>query len=152
MNSRSFDFGSIIKSYRAKGNMSQSELAKLLKISSQLLYKYENNLSFPSIARFFEICNILKINVKSVFEVICSENVVKNPKKDVEFDGSMFSSFNFSKQKFIKDPKISFLLKKLRKKLSHMKSVKNQKILLEINDKLMNKSLAELRIINKMLK
>ena len=149
------DFGNLIKSYRSKANISQSELAHLLKISSQLLYKYENNLSLPSIFIFFKICAILNIKVDNIIDEIyntCNKNIINN---DSDIGGE--NNRNGSQSSFvlgyqIHDPSNLKLFKNLRRKFTQVKCAEMQKLLFEVNKKLLNKSLDELQYINKILK
>ena len=148
------DFGSLIKSYRSQANISQSELAHLLKISSQLLYKYEHNLSLPTICRFFEICAILNIKVDNIIDEIYNSscNHTNNG-----FDSGKEESKNGNQKSFflgyhIKDPSNLKLFKNLRRKFSQIECADMQKLLFEVNKKLLSKSLEELQYINKILK
>ncbi|MBX7047335.1 MAG: helix-turn-helix domain-containing protein [Ignavibacteria bacterium] len=151
----SIDFGNLIKSHRNKANISQSELAHLLKISSQLLYKYENNLSLPTICRFFEICAILSIKVDKIIDEIyntCNNNINNNDVNSGDENITYGSQSSFVLGYQIHDPSNLKLFKKLRRKFTQVKCAEMQKLLFEVNKKLLSKSLEELQYINKILK
>ena len=60
----------IIKKYREKSGMSLSELARKVKLSKNMIFKYENNISRMKITPFINICNALNLNPEDVFNEI----------------------------------------------------------------------------------
>lgn len=147
------NLGNLIKSYRYNSKLSQSELAQLLNISSQLLYKYENNLSLPSITRFFDITVILNIPIEKVLDELYKRN--NNPNISSSKTQKKFNPVNESPfvlgYKIENDANVR-IFKKLRRKFSKITCPDLQNQLFEANQKLLSKSLEELRYINKILK
>ena len=52
-----------VKELRIEAGMSQTELASVLKISQQVIYKYENGLAEPDIAKLVEIAYFFGVSV-----------------------------------------------------------------------------------------
>ena len=52
-----------LKELRIEAGMSQTELASVLKISQQAIYKYENGLAEPDIAKLVEIAYFFGVSV-----------------------------------------------------------------------------------------
>ncbi|MBS1495121.1 MAG: helix-turn-helix transcriptional regulator [Bacteroidetes bacterium] len=153
MKPQQINLGHLIKSYRSNLQLSQSELAQLLNISSQLLYKYENNLSLPSVNRFFEIAVLLNIPI----EKILNETYGRNNNSRTGYDNNTDYDNNKEKTNSILGYKIQNeanvkIFKKLRRKFSKITCPDFQSELFEANQKLLSKSLEELKYINKILK
>lgn len=147
------NLGNLIKSYRHNSKLSQSELAQLLNISSQLLYKYENNLSLPSITRFFDITAILNIPIEKVVDELykkSNNSNIPSSKTQEKLNAVNESAFVLG-YKIENDANVK-IFKKLRRKFSKITCPAFQSQLFEANQKLLSKSLEELRYINKILK
>lgn len=68
-----------IRYYRKKMNLTQAELAEIIKISDQQISRIENGCYTPSLNTFFRIVKVLKIDLKEFgFDNEPSENPLKN--------------------------------------------------------------------------
>ena len=56
------DFGSRLKEYRKKNNLTQKELAQIINVSVKTISDYENRENRPTYNDFIEICNKLKVD------------------------------------------------------------------------------------------
>lgn len=57
------DFGEKIYSLRTKKKISQNELADLLEVSRQSVYKWENNSAVPELEKIVRMCEIFGVTV-----------------------------------------------------------------------------------------
>jgi len=147
------DLGNLIRSARQLKKFSQKDLANLLNISSQLLYKYESNLSRPSIETLFNICYLLDIKLDPIITSFSEKNKFSDNSslKLKEMNMIMiFSEVGHNEKKFVQSHQHSIL--QLRRKFLKINSSKHINQLLEINKKMITKSEKELSTFNKLFK
>ena len=71
--------GKIVKSYRKKLGITQAELAEMVDLSDQHISRIESGCYLPSLTTFFEIVNVLKIDLCEFgFGVEATQNHLKN--------------------------------------------------------------------------
>lgn len=147
------DLGNLIRSARQLKKFSQKDLANLLNISSQLLYKYESNLSRPSIETLFNICYLLDIKLDPIIILFSEEHKLSQngSTKPKEMNLVMRNS------KIINDEneclqKHHHSILQLRRKFLKINSSNHINQLLEINKKLINKSEKEIITLNNLFK
>lgn len=71
--------GKIVKSYRKKLGITQAELAEMVDLSDQHISRIESGCYLPSLTTFFEIVNVLKIDLREFgFGVEATQNPLKN--------------------------------------------------------------------------
>ena len=71
--------GRIVKSYRKKLGITQAELAEMVDLSDQHISRIESGCYLPSLTTFFEIVNVLKIDLCEFgFGVEATQNPLKN--------------------------------------------------------------------------
>lgn len=69
--SENFDFGSKLKEYRKKNNMTQAQLARLLGKAPSTIYGYESNQILPSFDTLCMISSIFSADVEDLLELRC---------------------------------------------------------------------------------
>lgn len=62
-NTQVYDFGSRIKQLRKVNKLTQAGLAKKLGVSKETIYRYENNIQDPSLARTKQLAIILNTSL-----------------------------------------------------------------------------------------
>lgn len=147
------DLGNLIRSARQLKKFSQKDLANLLNISSQLLYKYESNLSRPSIETLFNICYLLNIKLDPIVILFSEDKKFSHngPAKPKEINIIMSNGdVDYNENECLKKHHHSIL--QLRRKFLKINSSNHINQLLEINKKLINKSEKEIVTINKLFK
>lgn len=78
------NIGKIISEHRKKLNMSQDMLAKKLFVTRQAISNWETGKTYPDISVIFNLCKILKIDIKKIIELddnIKIENIIEIEKK-----------------------------------------------------------------------
>ena len=69
----------IIRKYRKKNQFTQERLAEMVEISNQHLSRIESGCYFPSLKTFFQLADVLKIDLREFgFDKIKTENETKN--------------------------------------------------------------------------
>lgn len=76
------EIGKVIKCERTKRNLSQNELAELLKISRQSISKWETGLSLPNTEQLINISKILDLSLDSLLkgDSVMENKVIKDSK------------------------------------------------------------------------
>jgi len=59
----------LIKVERARNNLSQADLAELVKVSRQTIYAIETYKFIPSATLAFKLASVLKIDINNLFEL-----------------------------------------------------------------------------------
>lgn len=59
----------LLKVERARNNLSQSDLAELVKVSRQTIYAIESNKFVPSAVLAFKLAHVLKVDINYLFEL-----------------------------------------------------------------------------------
>nr|WP_041445087.1 helix-turn-helix transcriptional regulator [Syntrophobotulus glycolicus] len=58
-----------IKEYRAKHNMKQEDLARLVGVRRETIYHLENGKYNPSLALAYLIAKVFKVSIEEIFEI-----------------------------------------------------------------------------------
>ena len=70
--------GNTIKTYRKKLNLTQSELAEMVDLSDQHISRIESGCYVPSLPTFFDLVNVLKIDLQEFgFNIEMTSNPLK---------------------------------------------------------------------------
>jgi len=59
-----------IKEYRAKHNMKQDELAKLVGVRRETIYHLEKGRYNPSLVLAYSIAKVFEVTIEEIFEII----------------------------------------------------------------------------------
>jgi len=57
-----------IKEFRKKNNLSQSDIAKIMKVKQNTISQWENNKRLPNVKQGIELAEILKTTVESLYK------------------------------------------------------------------------------------
>lgn len=76
--------GKFISKMRKENNMSQSELANILNVTSQAVSKWENGRGIPDIEMLKKLSEVFKVNME---DILSGEEKKKNNKKSVIYFG-----------------------------------------------------------------